>query len=282
MQITDDIQTLRATIAAWRAAGARIAFVPTMGNLHAGHLRLVETARQRCDRVVVSIFVNPLQFGPNEDLASYPRTPEQDAAALRAAAADLLFMPSVETMYPRPLPALTRVSVPHLNTILEGQHRPGHLDGVTTVVARLFNLVGPDIALFGQKDYQQLVIVRRMVADLGWPIEILGVPIVREADGLAMSSRNAYLSAQERAVAPLLQQTLVGLTDRLEGGAGDQAILLQQALEQLQQAGFRTDYIHICARDLQPATAQDRDLVVLAAAWLGRTRLLDNRLVSLP
>lgn len=278
---TDGIESLRERIAAWRAAGARIGFVPTMGNLHAGHLRLIEVARSRCDHVVASIFVNPLQFGPHEDFARYPRTPEADCAALESAGTDLVFMPSVETMYPHPLEQLTRVSVPRLGDILEGAHRPGHFDGVTTVVARLFNLVQPDVAVFGDKDWQQLVIVRRMVADLGWPIDIVGVPTVREADGLALSSRNAYLSAAERALAPGLARTLNEVAGHLRAGERDFAGLERAAATVLTEDGFHVDYVSIRRQDLHAPERGDTRLIILAAAWLGSTRLIDNLPVSL-
>ena len=278
---TDSIEELRATLAQWRAEGARIAFVPTMGNLHAGHLRLVEVARERAARVVASIFVNPLQFGPDEDFARYPRTPDADCAALQAHGTDLVFLPEVETMYPRPLEALTRVAVPGLGDILEGAHRPGHFDGVTTVVARLFNLVQPDIAVFGKKDYQQLCIIRRMVADLGWPIEIVGVPTVRESDGLAMSSRNGYLTVKERRLAPLLARTLAEVAEHLQSGERDFTALERAAMTVLEEDGFRADYVSIRRPDLEAAVAGDARVVILAAARLGTTRLIDNLSVSL-
>lgn len=280
---TDSIEVLRDHIARWRREGARIGFVPTMGNLHAGHLRLIEVAREQCARVVASIFVNPLQFGPGEDFARYPRTPEADRMALERADADLAFMPDISTMYPRPLEHMTRVAVPELGTILEGAHRPGHFDGVTTVVARLFNLVQPDVAVFGEKDWQQLAVIRRMVADLGWPIELTGVPTVREPDGLAMSSRNGYLSAPERARAPALARALDDMAARLRAGERDFAALEVAAVTALTQVGFAVDYVSIRrSEDLRPADAGDKRLIVLAAARLGTTRLIDNRPVTLP
>jgi pantoate--beta-alanine ligase len=278
---TDSIEELRATLAQWRAEGARIAFVPTMGNLHTGHLRLVEVARERAARVVASIFVNPLQFGPNEDFMRYPRTPEADCAALVSRGTDLVFLPEVATMYPRPLDRMTRVAVPALGDILEGAHRPGHFDGVTTVVARLFNLVQPDIAVFGKKDYQQLCIIRRMVADLGWPIDIVGVPTVREPDGLAMSSRNGYLSVKERRLAPLLARTLEEVADHLRAGERDFTALARAAMTVLSEDGFHADYVSIRRPDLEPAAPGDARVVILAAARLGTTRLIDNLSVSL-
>lgn len=278
---TDSIEELRATLAQWRSEGARIAFVPTMGNLHAGHLRLVEVARERAARVVASIFVNPLQFGPEEDFARYPRTPDADCAALESRGTDLVFLPEVETMYPRPLEAMTRVAVPALGDILEGAHRPGHFDGVTTVVARLFNLVQPDIAVFGKKDYQQLCIIRRMVADLGWPVGIVGVPTVREPDGLAMSSRNGYLSVKERRLAPLLARTLEEVADHLAAGERDFTALERAAMTVLNEDGFQADYVSIRRPDLEAAVPGDARVVILAAARLGTTRLIDNLSVSL-
>ena len=279
---TDSIEVLRDTIAGWRGQGARIAFVPTMGNLHAGHVSLIEVAREHCVRVVASIFVNPLQFGPNEDFARYPRTPEEDCAALRNAGTDLVFMPSVEIMFPRPLEYMTRVLVPEFGQVLEGAHRPGHFDGVTTVVARLFNLVQPDVAVFGEKDWQQLAIIRRMVADLGWPIELVGVPTVRESDGLAMSSRNGYLSYDERARAPLLAKVLHDVAARLMAGERDVSALEAAAAAGLEEQGFAVDYVSIRrSDDLRRPTRGDRRLIVLAAARLGGTRLIDNLPVAL-
>lgn len=277
----NSIESLHESIAAWRAAGARIGFVPTMGNLHAGHLRLIDVARTQCDRVVASIFVNPLQFGPNEDFALYPRTQAADCAALDAAGTDLVFMPEVASLYSRPLEQLTRVSVPGLGDILEGAHRPGHFDGVSTVVARLFNLVQPTLAVFGEKDWQQLAVIRRMVDDLAWPIEIIGVATVREPDGLAMSSRNGYLSAAQRTAAPALARVLNVASVRLQGGERDFVALEQSAIEQLAAAGLRADYVSIRRPDLQPAALEDSRLIILAAAWLGSTRLIDNLPVSL-
>lgn len=278
---TDSIEVLRENIARWRSQGARIGFVPTMGNLHAGHLRLIEVARTHCTRVVASIFVNPLQFGPSEDFARYPRTPEADSAALERAGTDLVFMPTVAAMYPQPLELMTRVHVPELGAILEGASRPGHFDGVATVVARLFNLVQPDVAVFGEKDWQQLAIIRRMVADLGWSIDILGVPTVREPSGLALSSRNGYLSAAERMQAPALAKILDEVAGHLRAGERDFAGLERAAATVLGEDGFRVDYVSIRRPDLQPPASSDTHFVILAAAWLGTTRLIDNLPVSL-
>ncbi len=277
METVHSAASLREHLQRWRRAGERIAFVPTMGNLHAGHLALVAQAREVAPRVVVSIFVNPTQFGPGEDLAAYPRTPQQDSAALQAAGADLLFLPEVDTLYPCGVTASTRVTVPGLNHILCGEFRPTHFDGVATVVARLFNLVQPDVAVFGEKDYQQLVLIRRMVRDLCWNIDILAGATVREADGLAMSSRNQYLTPAERAIAPQLQQALRQVQTALQAGAADFGALEAEAMNSLEQAGFLPEYVRILREsDLQPPTDSDSDLVVLAAARLGAARLIDN------
>lgn len=271
------IADLRREVAAARAAGKRIAFVPSMGNLHRGHVRLIEVARERADFVVASVYVNPLQFGPKEDFAAYPRTPEADQRALADAGTQLLFMPTDAEMYPRGMAAQTVVEVPELSNILCGAFRPGHFRGVTTVVNRLFNLVQPDIAVFGKKDYQQLFLIRTMVADLGMPIDIVGVDTVREADGLAMSSRNGYLQPEERQLAPRLFAILSELRERVQRAGQVPADGETAAMEQLQRAGFRPDYVRIVRRaDLAPAQAGDRALAILAAAWLGRTRLIDN------
>jgi len=276
------LRELRARRAAWGAAGERVAFVPTMGNLHDGHLELVRRGRALATRVVVSIFVNPLQFGPGEDLASYPRTLAGDTARLDAAGADLLFTPAVEEMYPRPQAEQTRVEVPGLSDILCGASRAGHFVGVATVVCKLFNMVQADVALFGEKDFQQLAVIRRMVDDLCIPIEIIGVPTVREADGLAMSSRNGYLTSAERAQAPALYRALRGAAAMLEAGAGVDAVV-RAATAQIDAAGLRTDYVSVRrAADLAIPDAGDRDLVVLAAAYLGRARLIDNIRVPAP
>jgi len=273
---------LRRHLGHLRAGGACVAFVPTMGSLHAGHLELVRQARMQADRVVASIFVNPAQFGPNEDYASYPKTPAQDSAALQEVGTDLLFTPGVQEIYPRGLDETTVVEVPGLNRILEGEHRPTHFNGVTTVVAKLFNLVQPDIAIFGEKDYQQLLLIRRMVADLCMPITITGVATVREADGLAMSSRNGYLDPAERSMAPLLYGVLTGVRDRVEAGERDLAAIEQAALGELLAAGFKPDYVSIRRRsDLALPQPGDRDLIALVAARMGPARLIDNIFISI-
>ncbi len=273
---------LRARIREWRVRENRIAFVPTMGNLHAGHLRLVRHARAIADRVVVSIFVNPMQFGPTEDFTRYPRTLEADRAALMEADADLLFVPDVEVVYPRGPEQTTRVEVPGLGDILCGASRPGHFAGVTTVVAKLFNLVQPDTVVFGEKDYQQLVIIRRMVEDLNMPIGIEGIATVREPDGLAMSSRNRYLQAGERATAPHLYQLLCEVRNQLVAGERNYAAVERAALEALARLGFEPDYVSIRrAADLASPGAADQVLRVLGAARLGATRLIDNIGISI-
>jgi pantoate--beta-alanine ligase len=268
---------LRALVAGWRRAGERIAFVPTMGNLHAGHGSLVGRASQLADRVIVSIFVIPLQFGPNEDFAAYPRTPEVDRRVLESLHVDLLFAPEVADIYPRGQESTARVHVPMLEDILCGAFRPGHFMGVATVVTKLLNIVQPDVAVFGEKDYQQLLIIRRAAVDLCMPIEIVGVPTAREPDGLAMSSRNRYLSADQRAIAPAIYSELERARKAIESGNGDYATLARQGGQALQQAGFRPDYFEIRdAATLDVAGAQSHELVILTAARIGRARLIDN------
>jgi len=267
---------LREQVARRRRAGERIAFVPTMGNLHAGHMELISEARRHAPTVVTSIFVNPLQFGANEDFDSYPRTPVEDKAALETAGVDLLFIPEAGEMYPRGAAQMTRVEVPELGDILCGAYRPGHFRGVATVVNRLLNLVQPDVAIFGKKDYQQLLVIRRMVEDLGMPVAIMGVETVRESDGLALSSRNRYLAANDRAAAPRLYAILAESRGRIVAGEAPAAVE-RWAMEALRIAGFRPDYVSVRRQaDLAIPMADDRELVVLAAAWLGKTRLIDN------
>lgn len=282
MQTARTVSELRARISAWKAAGECVAFVPTMGNLHAGHIRLVERARELADRVVVSIFVNPAQFGPGEDFERYPRTEEADAAKLAAAGAHLVFLPSVEEMYPGGAQSTTIVEVPGVSDILCGEFRPGHFRGVATVVTRLFNMVQPDAAIFGEKDFQQLMVIRRMVRDLAFPVEIVGEPTMREADGLAMSSRNQYLSPEERAKAPFLYQLLTRTAERLKQGETDIAALEEDALTALKKNGFRPDYFAIRrAENLEKSAAGDREQVILVAAHLGKARLIDNLRVQI-
>ncbi len=272
-----DVHGLRGRIVQWRRADERIAFVPTMGNLHPGHLQLVRRARDLADRVVVSIFVNPTQFGPDEDFDRYPRTLDEDRFALQALDPDLLFTPAVETVYPEGTAQMTRVEVPKMSEELCGAFRPGHFTGVATVVARLFNLVQPDLAVFGKKDYQQLAVIRKLVRDLCFPIEIEGVETVREADGLALSSRNRYLTPEERGVAPMLRRTLQDIAEAARSGECTPAALEEQGMTALAKAGFRPEYVSIRhASDLSPARPSEPGWIVLAAAWLGEARLIDN------
>lgn len=276
IEVATTLDALRAQVAAWKRDGRRVGFVPTMGNLHAGHHSLVRLARAHADRVVASIFVNPTQFGPNEDFARYPRTPEADLAGLADAGCDLAWMPSVEAMYPFGLDGVVQVRVPGVTEVLEGAHRPGHFDGVATVVARLFNQVGPDVAVFGRKDYQQLAVIRHMVADLAFPVAIVAAGTVREPDGLALSSRNQYLSADERTRAPRLHQALEALRDALRAGT-ERATAEANAADTLAAAGFDVDYIVARRPDLsEPGPGERGAMVALAAARLGRTRLIDN------
>jgi pantoate--beta-alanine ligase len=281
MRDVSKLAALRAQVRQWRAEGLRIGFVPTMGNLHAGHLALVAQARQRADRCVVSIFVNPMQFGEGEDFAAYPRTLESDRQQLTTARADLLFIPEVAEIYPQGQTTQTRVEVPDLSDILCGASRPGHFVGVATVVCKLLNMVQPDLALFGEKDYQQLLVIRRMVEDLAIPVKIEGIPIVREADGLAMSSRNGYLSPQQRRQAPHLYRVLQQIAQAIAAGRRDYPDLEQQARAELHAAGLRPEYVSVRrASDLAPPGPTDRQLRVLAAAYLGQARLIDNLSVS--
>lgn len=281
MRTLRDISALREALGEYRRRGQRIGLVPTMGNLHAGHLALVEAARRHADVVVATVFVNPLQFGAGEDLDAYPRTLADDQAKLEAAGCDLLFAPSDTTLYPRGLQSLAQVLVPGVSEGLCGGSRPGHFDGVATVVSILFNLVQPDVACFGEKDYQQLAVIRKLVADLHFPIEIVGVPIVRAEDGLALSSRNGYLDARERDTAAELQRTLVALREALEAGE-PVAATLEAGLARLRAAGFEPDYLELRAADLTAVSATTREAVLLAAARLGKTRLIDNLTLTLP
>ncbi len=277
MQTVNSISAVRQQVATWRQAGQRVAVVPTMGNLHAGHLQLVERARRLADRVVVTIFVNPLQFGPNDDFDAYPRTLSEDSIKLQQVGADLLFAPAVDELYPASQGGQSHVEVMGVSEGLCGSHRPGHFVGVATVVAKLFNIVQPDLALFGEKDYQQLQVIRQMVADLCFPVEVVGVATVREADGLAMSSRNGYLSPSERALAPIIYQGLVAAATSIQSGERDFRRIEAAVQASLKQVGFEPDYFAIVnANTLKPATAEDRLLRLLVAARLGQTRLIDN------
>jgi pantoate--beta-alanine ligase len=276
----NEVNGLRAQVDTWRRGG-NVAFVPTMGNLHDGHLSLVRAARPLADRVVVSIFVNPLQFGAGEDFENYPRTLESDSAMLEGEGTDLLFAPPVALMYPKPQDQQTRVEVPGLSGLLCGASRPGHFVGVATVVCKLFNMVQPDVALFGKKDFQQLMVIQRMVEDLAMPVRIVGVDTRREPDGLAMSSRNAYLTPEERATAPVLYRVLSGVAEKLSAGSSDYAGLQAQTVAELDDHGFKVDYGSIRrAGDLREPSSDEGELVVLAAAYLGRARLIDNIEIS--
>lgn len=283
MQVIAQPDDLRHQVSEWRRRGQRVAFVPTMGNLHAGHGTLVQRALHMADRVVVSIFVNPLQFGPNEDFAAYPRTPVEDCALLDSLQVDTLFLPGVDDMYPRGQAATTRVQVPELDSILCGAVRPGHFTGVATIVTKLLNLVQPDVALFGEKDYQQLLIIQRAAMDLCMPMQILGVPTTRELDGLAMSSRNRYLTPEERRLAPHIFVELQRARRELEMGSRDFAGIELVGHRTLTEAGFRPDYFSVRnAETLLAPDATTRDVVVLTAARIGRARLIDNVRARLP
>jgi len=271
------VAALRQQIKAWRQAGERVGFVPTMGNLHEGHLALVQEARKRADHVVVSIFVNPMQFGPSEDFDRYPRTLAADSARLEKVGADLLFAPPLEEVYPAGHVVATHVDVPQVSQGLCGAQRPGHFVGVATVVAKLFNMVQADVAVFGEKDYQQLQVIRRMVADLCFPVDIVGVPTVRDSSGLAMSSRNAYLSEQQKSLAANIYKNLNEVAGRIRAGERDYVALQSWAMTQLAAQGFDPEYFEVRnARSLLPATASDTALRLLVAARLGKVRLIDN------
>jgi pantoate--beta-alanine ligase len=277
MNTVKTVRELRAAVARARSEGKRIGFVPTMGNLHSGHAALVTKAAQRVDYVVASIFVNPLQFGPAEDLDKYPRTLAADQEKLLQAGCHLLFAPGVAEMYPDGMAVQTRVSVPQLSEGLCGASRPGHFEGVATVVSKLFNMVQPDLAIFGQKDYQQLAVIRAMVRDLNMPIQILGEPTVRAEDGLALSSRNGYLSEAQRAVAPALYRALQQIAGAVRQGRRDYPAMLAEASQSIADAGFKPDYLEVRdALNLRPVGDEDRNLVILVAAYLGNTRLIDN------
>jgi pantoate--beta-alanine ligase len=277
MQTVQDAAALRAVIRGWRNQGQTVGFVPTMGNLHAGHHSLIKLARARADRVVASVFVNPTQFGPNEDFERYPRTLVQDQGGLAEHDCDLLFAPEVATLYPFGAANSVSLHVPQLTETLEGAHRPGHFDGVATVVCKLFNLVQPDLAVFGQKDFQQLKVIERMVRDLSLPIKIMAAPTLRADDGLALSSRNQYLSAENRALAPQIHATLAQMRELIAKGHA-RAVVEQAAASKLARAGFEVDYAAIRrVEDLaEPADGEQEGLVALIAARLGTTRLIDN------
>jgi pantoate--beta-alanine ligase len=281
MQTIEQISNLRSEINLWRQQGLKIAFVPTMGNLHQGHIALVEKAKLLADKVVASIFVNPMQFGATEDIGNYPRTMAADQEKLLTAGCDLLFTPTPAIIYPKGLDQQSYVEVPNVSQHYCGESRPGHFRGVTTVVCKLFNLVQPDIACFGLKDYQQVQVIQTMVEDLSMPIEIIAVETVREASGLALSSRNNYLNKAEKNIAPALSQNIKWLAQAIRNN-DDFVGLAQKAASNINMAGMKTDYIHIChARTLQPASKNDKELVILAAAHCGKARLIDNLKVTL-
>ncbi len=283
MQTFTTVASLRAAVREHRRQGRTVAFVPTMGNLHEGHLCLMRRARDMADRVVASIFVNPMQFGANEDLSRYPRTPKEDTELLVSEGVHHLFLPDADEMYPAGLGQQARVSVPGLSDVLCGAERPGHFDGVATVVSKLFNMVDPDIAVFGNKDFQQLAIIRKMTRDLNFPIRIEGVDTARAEDGLALSSRNGYLSKEDRQRAPALYATLCATRDSIANGRRDYPALEQTACEALVEAGFKPGYYQVCdAETLRPPAADCGEIVILASATMGNTRLIDNVTLALP
>ncbi|EFL7085123.1 pantoate--beta-alanine ligase [Escherichia coli] len=282
MLIIETLPLLRQQIRRLRMEGKRVALVPTMGNLHDGHMKLVDEAKPRADVVVVSIFVNPMQFDRPEDLARYPRTLQEDCEKLNKRKVDLVFAPSVKEIYPNGTETHTYVDVPGLSTMLEGASRPGHFRGVSTIVSKLFNLVQPDIACFGEKDFQQLALIRKMVADMGFDIEIVGVPIMRAKDGLALSSRNGYLTAEQRKIAPGLYKVLSSIADKLQVGERDLDEIITIAGQELNEKGFRADDIQIRDADtLLEVSETSKRAVILVAAWLGDARLIDNKIVEL-
>ena len=282
MLIIETLPLLRQQIRRLRMEGKRVALVPTMGNLHDGHMKLVDEAKARADVVVVSIFVNPMQFDRPEDLARYPRTLLEDCETLNKRKVDLVFAPSVKEIYPNGTETHTYVDVPGLSTMLEGASRPGHFRGVSTIVSKLFNLVQPDIACFGEKDFQQLALIRKMVADMGFDIEIVGVPIMRAKDGLALSSRNGYLTAEQRKIAPGLYKVLSSIADKLQAGERDLDEIITIAGQELNEKGFRADDIQIRDADtLLEVSETSKRAVILVAAWLGDARLIDNKMVEL-
>lgn len=281
MKTVDHIAPLRAQIKLWRQQGLTIGFIPTMGNLHAGHISLITKAHQHADKIVASIFVNPMQFGANEDIDKYPRTLSNDQASLEAVNTDLLFIPTPAIIYPKGLEQQSFVEVPNLSEGYCGESRPGHFRGVATVVCKLFNLVQPDVACFGLKDYQQVQVIQTMVDDLSLPVKIIPVETMRAASGLALSSRNNYLTTEELTIAPALAQNIQWLATQLKNN-NDFIGLAKQAADFIDSAGLKTDYIHICqAHSLQPANKDDLQLVILAAAYCGSTRLIDNLQIDL-
>lgn len=266
----------------WKDHHESIAFIPTMGNLHAGHLSLIEKGQSLCDRTICSIFVNPMQFGANEDFNHYPRTLEQDIQQLEAIGCDLVYLPTASELYPEGLEHITHIQVTDLTDHFEGEHRPGHFTGVATIVLKLFNIVKPNISVFGKKDYQQYRVIQKMVEDLNLDVEIIGSETTREPSGLATSSRNQYLSAEQKEKAALIFKTLQSSTEQIQAREEDYSAIERRAVEQLNQVGFSTDYYRICnSLTLKPATAEDKKLVILVTAEMGGTRLLDNTEVDL-
>ncbi|GFD90749.1 pantothenate synthetase [Tenacibaculum sp. KUL152] len=277
MQVVDSIASLRELITQWKRSGQTVGFVPTMGNLHDGHLKLVKRAKAHNDKVIVSIFVNPMQFGANEDLDAYPRTIEEDKAKLIADGADAVFLPSVSDMYPAGLDVQTYVEVPGISDVLCGASRPGHFRGVATVVSKLFNMVQPDDAFFGEKDYQQLQVIRTMVRDLSMAVTVHGVPTEREESGLAMSSRNGYLTAEEKATASLIYKAMQQMKTAIDEGNTDFLAIENAAVSELEQHGFKNDYVKVVnAQTFMPAMPNDAHIVIVAALFMGKTRLIDN------
>ncbi|AGQ72121.1 pantoate--beta-alanine ligase [Salmonella enterica] len=282
MLIIETLPLLRQHIRRLRQEGKRVALVPTMGNLHDGHMKLVDEAKARADVVIVSIFVNPMQFDRPDDLVRYPRTLQEDCEKLNKRKVDYVFAPAVEEIYPQGLEGQTYVDVPGLSTMLEGASRPGHFRGVSTIVSKLFNLIQPDIACFGEKDFQQLALIRKMVADMSYDIEIVGVPIIRAKDGLALSSRNSYLTAEQRKIAPGLHNVMNSIAEKLIAGNRELQEIIAIAEQELNDKGFRADDIQIRDADtLQELTETSKRAVILAAAWLGQARLIDNQSVTL-
>ncbi|EDT2959790.1 pantoate--beta-alanine ligase [Salmonella enterica subsp. enterica] len=282
MLIIETLPLLRQHIRRLRLEGKRIALVPTMGNLHDGHMKLIDEAKDRADVVVTSIFVNPMQFDRPDDLARYPRTLQEDCEKLNKRKVDYVFAPAVEEIYPQGLEGQTYVDVPGLSTMLEGASRPGHFRGVSTIVSKLFNLVQPDIACFGEKDFQQLALIRKMVADMDYDIEIIGVPIMRAKDGLALSSRNGYLTAEQRKIAPGLFKVMSSIGEKLQAGERDLDEMIAIAAQELNEKGFRADDIQIRDADtLLELTENSKRAVILMAAWLGQARLIDNKIIGL-
>ena len=277
MDQANSISELRQYVQHWKDHKQSIAFIPTMGNLHQGHMSLIEKGQSLCDRSICSIFVNPMQFGPNEDFNHYPRTLDQDIALLESVGCDLVYMPTASELYPQGLENISQIIVTDLTETYEGAHRPGHFTGVATIVAKLFNIVKPDVSVFGKKDYQQYCVIKKMTQDLNLDVDIIGQETSREPSGLATSSRNQYLSEEQKSQAGLIYATLQDASDKILKGGKNFALVEKQAIDRLNQAGFDTDYFNVCNADtLQPATTEDRKLVILVTTRLGDTRLLDN------